>query len=127
MFLELLEQQPDFVTVRAGTKIFQQGDRGTVMYGVVRGAVDIYIENVVLEIVGAGMVFGEMALIDDDVRSASASARTECRLVLIDSATFDALTASNPRFARDLMKIMARRLRHMNRMAIEENSPNYQD
>lgn len=127
MFLELLEQQPDFVTVPAGTKIFQQGDRGTVMYGVARGAVDIYIENVVLEIVGAGMVFGEMALIDDDVRSASASARTECRLVLIDSATFDALTTTSPRFARDLMKIMARRLRHMNMMAIEENSPDYQD
>jgi CRP-like cAMP-binding protein len=127
MFLELLEQQQDFISVPAGTTIFRKGDRGTVMYGVARGAVDIYIDNVVLEIVGPGMIFGEMALLDDDVRSASASVRIECRLVQIDSTTFDALTTSNSGFAREIMKIMARRLRHMNMMAMEASNPNYKE
>ena len=123
MFRKLLEQQPDAITVPAGAVIFREGDRGNVMYGVISGEVDIFIGNVILEIVGAGMVFGEMALIDDDVRSASASARTDCRLVRIDVATFEILVAGNPGFARQLMKVMASRLRHMNSMMMEANSP----
>ena len=114
MFRELLEQLPDAITVPAGTAIFREGERGKVMFGVVSGGVDIFLGNVVLEIVGPGMVFGEMALIDDEVRSANASARTDCLLVQIDLAAFDALAASNPGFARELMKVMAGRLRRMN-------------
>jgi len=93
------------------------------MFGVISGEVDIFIGNVILEVVGAGMVFGEMALIDDEVRSASASARTDCRLAQIDLATFEVLAASSPGFARQIMKVMARRLRHMNSMVMETSSP----
>jgi CRP/FNR family transcriptional regulator, cyclic AMP receptor protein len=124
MFRNLIEQEPKVeVTVPAGARIFREGDRGAVMFGVISGEVDIFVGNVVLEIVGPGMVFGEMALIDDDVRSASASARTECRLVQIDLAAFDALTMSNPGFARQLMKIMAGRLRRMNSRMMEIGGP----
>jgi CRP-like cAMP-binding protein len=123
MFGKLLEQQPKVITVSAGTTIFREGDRGRVMFGVVSGEVDVFIGNVILEIVGPGMVFGEMALIDDEVRSASAAARTDCRLAQIDVATFEDLVRTNPGFARELMKVMASRLRRMNLMAIEANSP----
>jgi CRP/FNR family cyclic AMP-dependent transcriptional regulator len=123
MFRKLLEQQPNVITVPAGAPIFREGDRGNVMFGVIRGEVDIFIGNVILEIVGPGMVFGEMALIDDEPRSASASARTDCQLVQIDVAAFEILVASNPGFARQLMKIMAGRLRHMNSMVMEASSP----
>jgi CRP/FNR family cyclic AMP-dependent transcriptional regulator len=119
MFHEFLEQQPNVMTVPAGATIFREGDRGTVMFGVISGAVDIFAGNVILEVVGPGMVFGEMALIDEDVRSASASARTDCRLVEIDLAAFESLVASNPEFARLLMKVMARRLRRMDLWAID--------
>jgi CRP/FNR family cyclic AMP-dependent transcriptional regulator len=125
MFRKLLEQQPNVITVSAGTTIFRQGDPGRVMFGVISGDVDIFIGNVILEIVGPGMVFGEMALIDDESRSASAAARTDCRLAQIDVATFENLVATNPGFARELMKVMASRLRHMNLMAMEANSPAY--
>ena len=108
--------------VPAGAAIFREGDRGTVMFGVISGEVDVFIGNVVLEIVGPGMVFGEMALIDDEVRSASASARTACRLVQIDTAKFDALTLSSPGFARQLMKIIAGRLRRMNTRVTERET-----
>jgi len=123
MFLEFLQQQPDVMSVPAGATIFREGDRGTVMFGVISGAVDIFTGNVILEVVGPGMVFGEMALIDEDVRSASASARTECRLVQIDLAAFDGLVANNPEFARLLMKVMARRLRRMDLWAMDTRSP----
>lgn len=123
MFRKLLGQQPNVITVSAGATIFRKGDRGEVMFGVISGEVDIFIDNVILEIVGPGMVFGEMALIDDEVRSASASARTDCRLAVIDLATFEVLATSNPGFARQIMRVMARRLRHMNSMAMETSSP----
>ena len=120
MFRNLFEQEPKVVmTVPAGATIFREGDRGAEMFGVISGEVDLFTGNVVLEIVGPGMVFGEMALIEDDVRSASASARTDCRLVQIDLAAFDALTVNNPGFARQLMKIMAGRLRRMNLRVME--------
>ena len=122
MFRDLLEQQPNVIDAPAGATIFREGDRGTVMFGVISGGVDIFIGNVVLEIVGPGMVFGEMALIDDDVRSASASARTDCSLVQIDLATFEVLAASSPGFARQLMKVMASRLRRMNSRVMEISS-----
>lgn len=123
MFLEFLEQQPNVMTVPAGATIFREGDRGNVMFGVISGGVDIFTGNVILEVVGPGMVFGEMALIDEDVRSASASARTECRLVQIDLAAFERLVANNPEFARRLMKVMARRLRRMDLWAMDTRSP----
>jgi CRP-like cAMP-binding protein len=123
MFRKVLEQQPSVITVSAGATIFRKGDRGEVMFGVISGEVDIFIDNVILEIVGPGGVFGEMALIDDEVRSASASARTDCRLAQIDVATFELLATSSPGFARQIMKVMARRLRHMNSMAMETSSP----
>jgi len=123
MFRKVLEQQPSVITVSAGATIFRKGDRGEVMFGVISGEVDIFIDNVILEIVGPGGVFGEMALIDDEVRSASASARTDCRLAQIDVATFELLATGSPGFARQIMKVMARRLRHMNSMAMETSSP----
>ena len=122
MFRKLIEQQPNVITVSAGTTIFSEGDRGRVMFGVISGEVDIFVGNVILEIVGPGMVFGEMALIDDEARSAGAAARTDCRLAQIDVATFEDLVKTNPGFARELMKVMAGRLRRMNLMALEESS-----
>jgi CRP/FNR family cyclic AMP-dependent transcriptional regulator len=123
MFREFLEREPNVIAVPAGATIFQEGDRGTVMFGVISGAADIFTGNVILEVVGPGMVFGEMALIDEDVRSASASARTDCRLVQIDLAAFERLVANNPEFARLLMKVMARRLRRMDLWAMSTSSP----
>lgn len=123
MFRKLLEQLPNAISVPGGTAIFREGDRGNVMFGVVSGEVDIFIGNVVLEIVGPGMVFGEMALIDDDVRSASASTRSDCRLVQIDLATFEVLNASSRGFAHQLMKVMASRLRRMNSRMMERSGP----
>lgn len=123
MFRHLLEQQQNLITILAGATIFRQGDRGNVMFGVLGGEVDIFIGNVILEVVGPGMVFGEMALISDEVRSANASARTSCRLAQIDLDTFEALAAGSPGFARQIMKVMARRLQHMNAMVLKTGSP----
>jgi CRP/FNR family transcriptional regulator, cyclic AMP receptor protein len=60
----------------AGTKIFQKGDNGDEMFVVKEGEVDIVIDDFLLETVPADGILGELSLIDQERRIASAIART---------------------------------------------------
>ena len=75
-----------------------------------------FADKIVIAI-GAGGVFGEMALIESGVRSAKAVARTDCALVPIDERRFSFLFQQTPQFALQVMKIMAERLRRRARSA----------
>jgi CRP-like cAMP-binding protein len=55
-----------------------------------------------------------MALIDHSPRSASARAKTDCQLVPIDEARFKYMIQQTPFFAIEVMRVITRRLRHMN-------------
>ena len=90
------------------------------MYVVLEGSLDIMISDAVVETVGEGGIFGEMALIDDSPRAASAIARTACRLVSVDRKRFHLMVDRNPSFSTLVMKLMADRLRHMNQLFIAE-------
>jgi CRP-like cAMP-binding protein len=85
------------------------------MYIVIEGAVKLSVTGRNVEKVGKGGVFGEMALIDASPRSATAVAATECRLVSITAERFKALVQETPGFAIEIMKVMANRLRSMDR------------
>ena len=67
--------------------------------------------------VGPGALIGEMALIDDSPRTASAVAKTSCRLAEIDRRRFHFLVQQTPHFATHVMKTLADRLRRMNAVA----------
>ena len=84
------------------------------MFVILKGEVDILVDETVMESVGAGEIIGEMALIEDLPRSASASAKTACELVAIDEKRFHDLVKKTPPFAMRVMKTMADRLRRMN-------------
>lgn len=107
----LFLQSTNFFTFEAGQVIFERGDGSDYMYGIVDGEVDIRVGETVIETIGGGSVFGEMALIDDEPRSATAVARTECRVVQLDAPAFHEMIALHPDFALDVMKIMAARMR----------------
>ena len=100
---------------KAGDTIFREGDEGRAMYVVIEGAVRLSVTGRSLEKVGPGGVFGEMALIDAAPRSATAFAVTDCRLVAITRDRFTALIQQNPQFALEIMRVMASRLRSMDR------------
>jgi CRP-like cAMP-binding protein len=68
----------------------------------------------VVEAVEAGGILGEMALLGNKTRSATAVAKTECRLLPIDEAFFLHLVQQSPRFSLKVMKIIADRLRRSN-------------
>ncbi len=83
------------------------------MYAVLDGKVDIVIHDQVVETVEAGGVFGEMALIEEKARNATALVKADVKLVSIDRRRFLFLVQQNPFFAIQLMTVMAERLRRM--------------
>jgi CRP/FNR family transcriptional regulator, cyclic AMP receptor protein len=97
--------------VPAGTVIFRIGDAGNEMYGIVEGSVQLESPTGILVEIGPDEVFGEMAIVDHEERTATATAKTDCVLAVIDSRQFLWLVHETPMFALQVMRTMARRLR----------------
>jgi len=95
----------------AGSAIFQKGDSGDSMFVVASGEVDIVVDGKVVDQLTQGDLFGEMSLIDKQPRSADAVARTDCSVVQIDEKRFLFMTDHTPRFALQVMRLVAQRLR----------------
>jgi CRP-like cAMP-binding protein len=113
--LYFLKYSDDFRGFKAGETIFAEGSPGYTMYVVRNGKVDLRHDGTVLETVEPGGIFGEMALIDHSVRSATAVALTDCEIVPVDGDKFQFLIQQTPYFAVEVMRIMSRRLRAANR------------
>lgn len=101
---------------RAGHHFFETGDHGEVMFVVTSGEVEIRLRGKLLETVGPGSIFGEMAIIDDRERSAEAVAKTDVKVVVIDQSRFIYLTRNDPYFALRVMKIITARLRRLDEL-----------
>ncbi|MBX3661103.1 MAG: cyclic nucleotide-binding domain-containing protein [Burkholderiales bacterium] len=95
--------------------IMREGEAGIFMYVVIDGAVRITAKDSVVEVVRPGGVFGEMALVDQSKRAATASAATDCNLLSINRNDFLALIRSNPAFGVSLLRALANRLRNTGR------------
>jgi CRP/FNR family transcriptional regulator, cyclic AMP receptor protein len=87
---------------------------GSEMFVVLEGEVALTIGQNVVETLGAGEPFGEMALIDQAPRVATATAKTACKLAVIPEKRFLFMVQTAPHFALQIMKVMADRLRTMN-------------
>lgn len=108
---EFLRGEAGARSYAAGETIFREGDAGEAMFAVVEGEVEIVKHGQVLETLGAGAVFGEMALIDRSPRSADARAKTDCTLAPVTQRRFMFLVQETPFFAIDIMRTLAERLR----------------
>ena len=100
------------VRYERGKLIMVAGQAGAMMYVVTEGRVAISIRGAVVERVGTGGVFGEMALIDQSPRAANAVAETDCTLLGINRNVFLNLIKSNPTFGVSLLGAMAERVRN---------------
>ncbi|MCU0242044.1 MAG: cyclic nucleotide-binding domain-containing protein [Vicinamibacteria bacterium] len=111
-YVELLMRLEDkTVTKKAGETIFEAGQPGTEMYVVRSGTVELRVGEHALERVGEAGILGEMALVDQKPRSASAVAVSDCELVKVDEERFMQLVQHVPGFALEVMRVMAQRLR----------------
>ena len=124
LFLNLFRDK-EATSFAPGQSIFRAGDQGEAMYIVVEGEVEILDGSVLLETSGQGSIVGELALIDDEPRSATAVAKTDCRLVAVDRRRFQYMVQETPLFALSVMKVLADRLRKKNiriRSSVESGS-----
>jgi len=97
-----------------GAKIMKEGSPGTTMYVVLEGEVAVAVGRRIVEKVDTGGVFGEMALVDQMPRAASAVARTDCALLSMNRGQLIELVKSNPATGMAMMRAVAERLRYMN-------------
>jgi CRP-like cAMP-binding protein len=97
-----------------GETIFREYDMGSEMFVVLEGEVDLTIKGTTVETLGPGSSFGEMALIDQAPRVATATAKTACKLAVLPEKRFLFMVQTTPHFALEIMKVMADRLRRMN-------------
>lgn len=106
-----------------GESIFEEGDLGMEMYIVHEGQIEILQdfegEEKVLAVLDKGDFFGEMALLEDLPRTASARAATDATLIRINGATFDQMLRSKPEIAVRIMRKLSRRLRQTDEMLRE--------
>ena len=100
----------------AGERIFLEDDAGDCMFAVRSGKVDVITFGSVLDSVGPGGVFGEMALIDGGPRSAAALAAEPTEVAVIDRAMFETLVREEPDFALAIMRLLTGRFRRLGRM-----------
>jgi CRP/FNR family cyclic AMP-dependent transcriptional regulator len=100
-----------------GEVIFERGAAATCMYVVAEGEVDLAIGDTLLETLHPADIFGELALITSEPRSATARARTACKLIEIPEARFTYLVQETPHFALAVMRVLTARLRRRDPVA----------
>ena len=103
-------------TVRAGATIFQKGDPGDCLFAICAGTVRIGTHSIdgkdaVLNLIHAGEIFGEIALLDGRPRSADAQAVGDCELMVIARRDFMPMVAREPELALRLIEVLCARLR----------------
>ena len=103
-------------SLKRGSTLFSKGDPGNSLYAVISGTVKMSVSspdgrNAILNIVGPGEIFGEMALLTGRERSADAIANSSCELFVIDRREFIPFVKSQPTLAMKFIELLCERLR----------------
>src|ERR1700688_3868141 len=103
-------------TLKRGATIFSKGDPGNSLVAVIRGTVKISISSAegrsaILNLIGPGEIFGEVALLDGLARTADATANTDCEIFVIDRREFLPFVRSQPALAMKFIELLCARLR----------------
>ena len=110
----LFRNHPNARAYARDTPVFREGDLGDTMFAIKSGRVAIIVNGSVVDELGAGDIFGEMALLERQPRTASAVAQEDSELVEIDRTQFYLLVKQNPHFALQLLQLFSERLRRAN-------------
>jgi hypothetical protein len=102
------------VRVEADEVVFTKGDLGDSLYILVDGAVKIHDGDKVFKRLSERDVFGEMAVLDPEPRSASVTGTAPSLLFRLDQAEFYELMADRVEMLRGILRLLCQRLRHMN-------------
>src|SRR5688572_28252641 len=113
--LEQLCQMVWDVTLEEGAQLFAEGDIGDKAYVVKEGELEVVKRaagrEVLLAVVGASEIIGEMSLLENTPRTASVRARSQAHLLVITPEQLDALFTSSPSAARSILRTVTSRWR----------------
>jgi CRP-like cAMP-binding protein len=103
-------------TLKRGASIFSKGDPGNSLIAVISGTVKISVSspdgrNAILNLIGPGEIFGEVAVLDGQARTADATANTNCEIFVIDRREFLPFVRSQPALAMKFIELLCARLR----------------
>lgn len=103
-------------SLKRGATIFSKGDPGSSLYAVISGTVKISVSspdgrNAILNLISAGEIFGEVAVLDGRERTADATANTTCEILVIDRREFLPFVKSQPVLAMKFIELLCDRLR----------------
>ena len=112
----VLAQQIEQRVFPSGTTIFREGDSGGIMYVIRSGQVELWLydedrQRVVLATFEAGDFFGELSLLDQEPRSATATTLADTEVLIIDRTDLQLLFKQKPDAALDVISVLGSRLR----------------
>ncbi|MCP6761802.1 MAG: cyclic nucleotide-binding domain-containing protein [Fischerella sp. CENA71] len=108
--ITIFQKQPGPVIFSPGQVIFEEGQLGNCMYGVVEGEVELRVKGRIVETIEPGNVFGTGVLIGIKKRTYTAIAKTECKLACLDQARFLFAVQETPVFAIEVIRNYSERL-----------------
>jgi len=111
--LRAIDQCATRRTVAPGRALVQEGQLGKEFFVVLAGRGEVRRNDRVVDAVGPGSWFGELALLDPAPRNASVIATTEMELLVLSHGGFATVLIEAPSMTRKLLKGMARRLREL--------------
>jgi CRP/FNR family cyclic AMP-dependent transcriptional regulator len=114
--LDQLCRYAKHATLKRGATLFSKGDPGNCLYAVISGTVKMSVSSAegrsaILNLIGPGEIFGEMALLDGLARSADAIANTNCDVFVIDRREFIPFVRNQPALAMKFIELLCTRLR----------------
>ncbi|MGA7074895.1 Crp/Fnr family transcriptional regulator [Bradyrhizobium sp.] len=113
---EQLGRYAKSATLKRGATIYSKGDPGNSLYVVISGTAKMSISSpdgrsAILNLIGPGEIFGEIALLDGGERTADATANTNCEVFIIDRREFIPFVRSQPALAMKFIELLCARLR----------------
>ncbi len=118
--LSIFQRQPDPQIFSAGQTVFQEGDPGDFMYGILEGEISLSVNGKTVEKIVPGGVFGIGALVSSGVRTYTAIAKTDCKLAFLDEKRFLFVVQETPFFALEVMKSYSERLNRLVRHLVDK-------
>ena len=114
--LDQLCRYAKHATLKRGATIYSKGDPGNSLYAVISGTAKMSVSSAdgrsaILNLIGPGEIFGEIALLDGLARSADATAHTNCEVFVIDRREFIPFVRSQPALAMKFIELLCTRLR----------------
>ena len=113
---EQLGRYARHTTLKRGATIYSKGDPGNSLYVVISGTAKMSISSpggrsAILNLIGPGEIFGEIALLDGRERTTDATANTNCEVFIIDRREFIPFVRSQPALAMKFIELLCARLR----------------